>query len=166
MVSRRRVRKQRLTQLLVGTAVVILPLTASAALAPPHSRLRLVFSAYIAANPDPHGCLGSTGLYADLQANLKKPPDSVAEYQKIASANLPTSVTLIAGHMTYRLTVDRSSSVIGNQQIAWSLRSVRLSSIRAAQLVHTRATVRYKLGGRVVRITAKIDDGRCKSLIG
>jgi hypothetical protein len=147
-------------------AAVLLVLIGAASVAfAAHGQRKLAFVAYVAANPDPHGCLGGTGLYVDLQANLAKPPNSVAEFQKIAAENVPSSPVLIVARTSYPLTLERSTSLIGNQQVGWNFRRVDVSATRAKQLIHARAAIRYRIGSQSFTAKTQIDDGRCKSLI-
>jgi hypothetical protein len=131
-----------------------------------HQPPRLTFSADVLANPDPQGCMGQVGVYTDLSANLTKPPKSKAEYERIARANTPTNARLRVGSTAYPLSLNRSTSLIGNQQIIWSFRPVKISATTATMLIGNHATMNYTVGGRTVTTrTTTIQDGRCKSLI-
>jgi hypothetical protein len=148
--------------LLLGICVVVLLIVTGAAYAVRHRPVHLMFSAWVAANPDPHGCLGATGIYAELDARMPKPPESAAAYQEIAKENRPTDIWIQLGQTSYPLIIDQDSSVIGNEQVDWAFRPVSLRSTSAASRIHVRATIRYTLNGRPKTATTIVEDGRCQ----
>lgn len=146
--------------------VVLLACSAAAAVAIARNRAPLLrFTPSVYANPDPHGCLGAVGVYFTFYANLTKPPTSKAEYQRIARANTPTKVRLEIGGTTYSPTLDRGTSLIGNEQVDWNFRTVKVSTTTAHSLIGKRATIHYRLGRAARTQTTTVADGRCKSLI-
>ena len=147
-----------------GMATVLVLAVASVTYAMQHRQV-LTFGPFVAANSDPKGCLGGPALYFDMIAYLKKPPTSVAEYNKLAATNTPSGTTLGVGGSTYRLSLDRSASFAANEQIGWEFRSLALNRAAASRLIGQAAVVRYKIGRKSIVARTKVVDGRCKSLI-
>jgi hypothetical protein len=110
----------------------------------------LTFGPFVAANPDPDGCLGASGLYVDMIAYLKKPPTSVAGYNKLMASNTPSRTTLSVGSSTYQLSLDRSASFAGNEQIGWEFRAIALDTKAAAKVIGQHAVIRYKIGRKSI----------------
>jgi hypothetical protein len=149
----------------IGLAIILILAGATIAYAAQHRLQKLTFRPFVAANPDPHGCLGAPGLYVDMIAYLKKPPKSVAEYNKLAATNIPTGANLTVGGSTYRLSLDRRASFVGNEQVGWEFRSIAVSKAVASSLIGKRAVFRYKIGSKSIATSLAVVDGRCKSLI-
>lgn len=128
-------------------------------------RVVLGYNAFVASNPDPGGCLGSVGLYTDLESMLSKPPGSATAYKHLAELNTPSDVSINVDTKVYDLSLDHSSSLAGNEQIAWSFKMVRLGKATAMHLIGKRAIIHYKIANKRLTAAATVVDGRCKSLI-
>jgi len=61
--------------------------------------------------------------------------------------------------------LDRGTSLLGNEQVGWNFKPVRLSQAVVASVIGRHATIRYKIGGKSHTAATVVADGRCKSLI-